>query len=59
MPFDENTNFIISQSVLKDVLAQLGVYVALGNINPKDKKNYDSKELQAKIWAKEDSILAS
>ena len=49
MPFDENTNFIISQSVLKDVLAQLGVYVALGNINPKDKKNYDSKELQAKI----------
>ena len=32
MPFDENTNFIISQSMLEDVLAQLGVYVALVNI---------------------------
>ena len=33
----------------KYVLAQLGVYKALANINPKDRKDYDWKELQAKI----------
>lgn len=48
VPFDGKTNFSIWQSTAKDMLVQHGLYKALLDKKPDDKKDDDWKELQAK-----------